>query len=57
MSVIMLLRLAIGAKLITLPRFTPDSYVKVLEQNKVSKVYRNVVYNTEINNSIKTYLI
>ncbi|XP_016841715.1 4-coumarate--CoA ligase 1 [Nasonia vitripennis] len=36
MSTIMLSRLSIGSRLITLPKFTPESYIKVLDENKVS---------------------
>ncbi|KAJ8687292.1 hypothetical protein QAD02_023086 [Eretmocerus hayati] len=35
MSTVMLLRLSIGSRLITLPKFTPESYIKVLDENKV----------------------
>lgn len=31
----MLARMSIGSKLITLPKFTPESYIKVLDENKV----------------------
>lgn len=37
----MIARLAIGSKLITLPKFTPESYVKVLDENKVL-VYKKI---------------
>ncbi|XP_058794355.1 uncharacterized protein LOC131666038 isoform X2 [Phymastichus coffea] len=38
MSTIMLARMSIGSKLITLPKFTPESCVKVLDEHKVTSL-------------------
>ncbi|XP_014212779.1 4-coumarate--CoA ligase 1-like [Copidosoma floridanum] len=38
MSAVMLIRLTIGAQLITLPKFTPESYIKVLDEYKVTSL-------------------
>ena len=35
MSTICFSRMSIGNKLVTLPKFTPESFIKVLDQNKV----------------------
>lgn len=36
-------RLADGAKLVTLPKFTPESYISTLEKNKVILQLTNVL--------------
>ncbi|XP_011494753.1 PREDICTED: 4-coumarate--CoA ligase 1-like [Ceratosolen solmsi marchali] len=36
MSVVLFSKLSIGCKLITLPKFTPETYIRVLEEHKIS---------------------